>query len=81
MINIVFIIIINLFYYYPLSSPSLLSLPLCLSQGYKRPNEYIATQGPLPDTVGDFWRMVWDHNTPTIIMLTNLVEKMRVSVY
>jgi netrin-G3 ligand len=46
--------------------------------GYNRNNEYIATQGPLPDTVGDFWRMVWDYKSPTIIMLTNLVEKMRV---
>ena len=47
-------------------------------QGYNRENEYIATQGPLPDTVSDFWRMVWDNEVPTIVMLTGLVEKMRV---
>ena len=49
-----------------------------LLQGYNRENEYIATQGPLPDTVSDFWRMVWDNEVPTIVMLTGLVEKMRV---
>ena len=47
-------------------------------QGYNREKEYIATQGPLPDTVGDFWRLVWDYNIPSIIMLTNLMEKMKV---
>ena len=48
------------------------------SQGFNRPKEYFASQGPLPDTMGDFWRLVWDYNSPTIIMLTNLVEKMKV---
>ena len=47
-------------------------------QGYNREKEYIASQGPLPDTVGDFWRLVWDYNIPTIVMLTNLMEKMKV---
>ena len=47
-------------------------------QGYNREKEYIASQGPLPDTVGDFWRLVWDYNIPSVVMLTNIVEKMKV---
>ncbi|XP_029949002.1 protein tyrosine phosphatase receptor type Db isoform X11 [Salarias fasciatus] len=46
--------------------------------GYRRQNAYIATQGSLPETFGDFWRMVWEQHTANIIMMTKLEEKSRV---
>lgn len=36
---------------------------------------YIATQSCLPNTVKDFWRMVWCHDCRIIVMVTKLVEK------
>lgn len=46
--------------------------------GYRRQNAYIATQGSLPETFGEFWRMVWEQHTANIIMMTKLEEKSRV---
>ncbi|XP_031756793.1 receptor-type tyrosine-protein phosphatase F isoform X13 [Xenopus tropicalis] len=46
--------------------------------GYRKQNAYIATQGPLPETITDFWRMVWEQRTATIVMMTRLEEKSRV---
>ncbi|XP_072235088.1 receptor-type tyrosine-protein phosphatase mu-like isoform X7 [Leuresthes tenuis] len=46
--------------------------------GYHRPNHYVATQGPMQETMYDFWRMVWQENTAAIVMVTNLVEVGRV---
>ena len=43
-------------------------------QGYGRPNAYIAAQGPMPVTVGDFWRMIYEHRITTIVMLTKFNE-------
>ncbi|KAK0420190.1 hypothetical protein QR680_014559 [Steinernema hermaphroditum] len=40
-------------------------------------NRYIACQGPLPHTSGDFWLMVWEQLCQTIVMLTTLVENGR----
>ncbi|XP_023651147.1 receptor-type tyrosine-protein phosphatase T isoform X9 [Paramormyrops kingsleyae] len=46
--------------------------------GYHRPRHYIATQGPMQETVRDFWRMIWQENSVSIVMVTNLVEVGRV---
>lgn len=45
--------------------------------GYRKQNAYIATQGPLPDTFADFWRLVWEQHCPTIVMMTKLEERNR----
>lgn len=35
---------------------------------------YIACQGPLPNTLGDFWQMVWEQKSNVIAMMTQEVE-------
>uniref|UniRef100_A0AC35GJR7 Protein-tyrosine-phosphatase n=1 Tax=Panagrolaimus sp. PS1159 TaxID=55785 RepID=A0AC35GJR7_9BILA len=42
--------------------------------GYLKSRAYIATQGPTPETMDDFWRMVWEQNSNVIVMLTRLEE-------
>ncbi|XP_069011805.1 receptor-type tyrosine-protein phosphatase H-like [Embiotoca jacksoni] len=42
--------------------------------GYNSNREYIATQGPLPSTLNDFWRMIWEESVKRIVMVANCTE-------
>ncbi|XP_034712535.1 receptor-type tyrosine-protein phosphatase S-like isoform X39 [Etheostoma cragini] len=46
--------------------------------GYRKQNAYIATQGSLPETFGEFWRMIWEQRSAVIVMMTKLEERSRV---
>ena len=51
---------------------------MLMLQGYRYKKAYVATQGPLAETTEDFWRMLWEHNSTIIVMLTKLREMGRV---
>ena len=42
-------------------------------------NGYIAAQGPMPNTINDFWRMLWQYKTEIVFMACRLKEDGRVS--
>lgn len=42
------------------------------SQAYKSKRSFIATQMPLKDTVVDFWRLLYEQQVSTIVMLNQL---------
>ena len=45
-------------------------------QGYKGVSrQYIATQGPMENTIEDFWRMMWEHRCEVIVMAVNFQER------
>jgi len=44
-------------------------------KGNSGENSYISTQGPLENTIIDFWRLCWDHQISVFVMLTREREK------
>lgn len=44
-------------------------------------DSFIATQAPLESTIGDFWRMIWEQNCGTIVMLSKEFEGQQVCEY
>ena len=54
--------------------------PLYSAKGYSVPKAFIAAQAPMSHTKGDFWKLVWQFRTPTIVLLTNFTEGRQVRV-
>ena len=46
-------------------------------QGFFKQREFIVTQHPLPETLEDFWKMVWDQNAVSIIVLSGVGNEVR----
>lgn len=44
-------------------------------------NQYIASQAPVPHTIGDFWRMIWEQESTVVVMLTKLIENDRIKAH
>lgn len=43
-----------------------------LCQSHKQPAAFVVTQHPLPNTVADFWRLVFDYNCSSVVMLNEM---------
>ena len=46
--------------------------------GYRQKNAYISTQGPLDETVAEFWQMIWQQFVLVIAMTTKVIEQRKI---
>ncbi|CAG5958632.1 unnamed protein product, partial [Menidia menidia] len=51
------------------SEESLDHIKASFVSGYRMRREFIITQNPLPGTIGDFWRMIWEQRVQLIVSL------------
>ena len=53
---------------------------ICIhTQGYHHPKAFLAGPGPMQSTAGDFWTMIWEEGSHTIVMLGQLMENEEVA--
>ena len=41
----------------------------------RNPPAYIASQGPMSNTINDFWLMIWNERVSVVVMITKLIER------
>jgi len=58
-----------------------MTLPVDQSPSSDVVGRYIGSQGPLPNTVADFWQMVWEQQVHLLLMLTAESEGRRVKCH
>lgn len=49
-----------------------ISFAVSFLQSYRQPAAFIVTQHPLPNTVKDFWRLVYDYGCTSLVMLNEI---------
>jgi tyrosine-protein phosphatase non-receptor type 9 len=49
--------------------------------GYRQKNAYISTQGPLDETLKDFWQMIWQETILVIAMTTKVIEQKKLKCF
>ena len=48
-------------------------------QGYQQRETFILTQAPLENTIQDFWRMLWEYEVISVVMISSAKERDMVS--